>query len=93
MSCNKRHKACLCQKYPRHSRQKCDKICNYCSFDDNALLAPRHTIDACPRGCHYCLKPATELVDARSSQRWRTENVRNAQKAHTTSRSSTVYAR
>ncbi|KAI1160699.1 hypothetical protein F5B18DRAFT_675637, partial [Nemania serpens] len=61
MSCNAKHKACLCEKYPRHSRQKCDQICKYCYLENKGESVRSHRIEECPRGCHYCLGPGHKV--------------------------------
>ncbi|KAI1194554.1 hypothetical protein F5X97DRAFT_346596 [Nemania serpens] len=63
MSCDVKHNACLCKKYPRHSRYRCDQICSYCSLKNSGKGEPAldHPIWSCPLGCHYCLAPAHRL--------------------------------
>ncbi|KAI1174320.1 hypothetical protein F4777DRAFT_554638 [Nemania sp. FL0916] len=60
MNCDAKENACLCKKYPRHTRSECTKPCMYCLYKDsnenNAQAAQSHSVGQCTRGCNYCLE-------------------------------------
>ncbi|KAI1136718.1 hypothetical protein F5Y05DRAFT_414973 [Hypoxylon sp. FL0543] len=54
-SCSKKLQICLCEEYPRHLRENCDKKCFYCPQASNYQELQEHTCMNCPVICHFCL--------------------------------------
>ncbi|OTA90823.1 hypothetical protein M434DRAFT_13644 [Hypoxylon sp. CO27-5] len=52
-SCERKAEACVCESFPSHTRNECDKKCRYCPYLNKN--AASHSCMNCQVICHYCL--------------------------------------